>query len=148
MEKSLQAYVLFISLFLILPLAYSMKTVTHFINEHAFELEVPVSTPEYNQGLMYRKRLQERTGMIFLFSPKKGNTPLMWMKNTYISLDMLFIGLDNRIACIIENTKPLSLSFLSCDRPVLAVIEINAGEVKKYNLKPEMEIKGSDLPKI
>lgn len=65
----------------------------------------------------------------------------MWMKNTYLPLDMLFIGSDYQIKCILEYTQPLSLTLLSCDEATLAVIELNAGEVNKFKLKKGMKLK-------
>lgn len=54
-----------------------------------------------------------------------------WMKNTYIPLDMIFVGEDGRIAKIIANARPFSLDVLSSDVPVIAVLEIGGGEAKR-----------------
>lgn len=133
---------LLIFFFSFMPLAQAMEQWTLSINNQPFYLEVPVLVTEYNQGLMYRHHLERRHGMIFVFDVNEKHKPTMWMKNTFIPLDMLFIGPDYRIACILEDTEPLSLTLLSCDRPVMAVIELNAGEANQFHLVNGMEIKG------
>ncbi len=110
------------------------------INEHTFTLQISKTTEEVTKGLMFLRHLPERTGMIFMVDPKI-NSMSMWMKNTYIPLDMLFIGLDRKIACLVKNTKPESLDIISCPYPTTAVIEINGGEADKYHLVKGMEIK-------
>lgn len=137
-------YKLIISLLASIPfMTYAMDKMTVLINDHEFYLEVPETLSEYNEGLMYRKTLEHNRGMIFVYDPKNTNKAAMWMKNTYLSLDMLFIGPDYRIKCILEHTKPLSLERLTCNDSVLAVIELNAGEVDKFQLKKDMKIKGA-----
>jgi uncharacterized protein len=71
--------------------------------------------------------------MVFpLDAPRVEN---MWMKNTYIELDMLFIGADGRVTKIIERAAPLSLRNLSSDGPVTAVLELKGGEAAKLGLR-------------
>ena len=110
------------------------------INHQAFTLNIPKTAKQYSQGLMFRHHLPERTGMFFAVDPKDAYHFDMWMKNTYIPLDMLFIGPDYRITCVKKNTKPLSLKHISCPTPTMAVIEINAGEANKYHLVKGMMI--------
>ena len=129
--------------FLCISVTHAMERLTLALNGHLFHLEVPISIKEYNQGLMYRHHLAESRGMIFIFDGKETRKPIMWMKNTYIPLDMIFIGPDYRIACILEHTQPLSLTLLSCEEPAIAVIELNAGAVNKFQLMKGMEIKGN-----
>jgi uncharacterized protein len=77
------------------------------------------------RGLMFRQRLPEDRGMLFDFeSPRPVS---MWMKNTYISLDMLFIREDGTIAYIAENTVPKSLDTIGVSEPVLGVLELAGG---------------------
>jgi uncharacterized membrane protein (UPF0127 family) len=121
----------------------AMSSLSLSINNHLFHLEVPQTIKEYNQGLMNRYSMPPSYGMIFLFDPKTKSRPTMWMKNTYVSLDMLFIGPDYKIACILQHTKPLSLELLSCDQPVLAVIELNSGDVDRFHLEKGMELQGN-----
>jgi len=84
-------------------------------------------TPERQElGLMYETRLPADEGM--LFPQDEPRVVSMWMKNTYIPLDMLFIDSHGRIACLLANTAPQSLAILSCPKPVKAVLEIGGGE--------------------
>jgi uncharacterized membrane protein (UPF0127 family) len=59
----------------------------------------------------------------------------MWMKNTYVSLDMLFIRPDGTIARVAENTEPLSTRTIDSGEPVLAVLEVLAGTAKRLGIK-------------
>ena len=69
-----------------------------------FSVEMATTEEEKQTGLMYRKELPDGKGMLFDFSPEQQVS--MWMKNTYISLDMIFIRADGRILRIAENTEP------------------------------------------
>jgi len=84
------------------------------------------------QGLMFVRELPADQGMIFPVKPPR--VAQFWMKNTYIPLDMLFVGPDGRIEKITANAKPFSLAILSSGEPVEAVIEIRGGEAKKLGL--------------
>ena len=85
------------------------------------------------RGLMYRRFLPENRGMIFGFD--RSEIVLMWMKNTYIPLDMIFISRDGKVTHIEENTEPLSEAIISSQGPAYAVLEVNAGGAKKLGLK-------------
>lgn len=88
------------------------------------------------KGLMFRKSLPSNSGMLFIFDKTHPQPVSMWMKNTYIPLDMLFIDEAGKIIGIAQNTQPLSLKTISpTTKPVSAVVELNAGEVKKNNIK-------------
>ncbi|TDT99139.1 hypothetical protein DFO45_0845 [Azorhizobium sp. AG788] len=96
------------------------------------EVEVARTQEQRATGLMYRKSLPERQGMLFDF---KSDQPVyMWMKNTFIPLDMLFIRADGSIARIAENTTPFSEATISSGEPVRAVIEIGGGEARKLGI--------------
>jgi uncharacterized membrane protein (UPF0127 family) len=100
---------------------------------HVFAVEVMRTPEEKAKGLMYRRELPEGRGMLFDFSPEQPVS--MWMKNTYISLDMIFIGADGRIARIAENTKPESEAIIP-GGTVRGVLEVIAGTAKKYGIAP------------
>lgn len=85
------------------------------------------------QGLMFVRELPADEGMIFIHEPPR--VASMWMKNTYIPLDMLFVTADGRISKIAENTVPHSQKTVSADVPVVAVIELKGGEAAKRGLK-------------
>ena len=84
---------------------------------------------EKTTGLMYRKELPDGKGMLFDFSPEQQVS--MWMKNTFISLDMIFIRADGRILRIAENTEPQSTKIISSGGPAKGVLEVIAGTAQK-----------------
>ncbi len=99
-------------------------------------LEVEVArTPETrSSGLMFRTSLPDRQGMLFDF--EEDQPVFMWMKNTYIPLDMLFIRSDGTIARIAEMTTPLSTQTISSGEPVRAVLEIAGGAAAQLGIAP------------
>ena len=101
---------------------------------HAFAVELAVNDAERGKGLMYRKELPEGRGMLFDF--QREQDVAMWMQNTYISLDMLFIRGDGRILRIAENTEPLSTRIISSGGPVRGVLEVIAGTARKLGIQP------------
>ena len=101
---------------------------------HVFAVELAVTDKQRADGLMYRKELPEGRGMLFDFKPDQEVS--MWMKNTYISLDMIFIRGDGRIHRIAENTTPLSENIISSGGPVRGVLEVIAGTAKKFGIAP------------
>src|SRR5690606_15251797 len=101
---------------------------------HVFDVEMAVTPEERSKGLMFRRELPPGRGMLFDF---QGEGPIaMWMKNTYISLDMIFIRADGRIARIAENTVPHSEATISSGAPVKAVLEVIAGTAKRLGISP------------
>ena len=101
---------------------------------HVFSVEMATTEQEKETGLMYRKELADGKGMLFDFSPEQEVS--MWMKNTYISLDMIFIKADGRILRIAENTEPLSTKIIPSNGPVKGVLEVIAGTAQKYGIEP------------
>ena len=101
---------------------------------HVFAVEIAVTNEERARGLMYRKELAEGRGMLFDFTPDQEVS--MWMQNTYISLDMIFIQGDGRVLRIAENTKPLSEAIISSNGRVRGVLEVIAGTAKKFGIAP------------
>ena len=99
-----------------------------------FSVEMATTEEEKTTGLMYRKELPDGKGMLFDFSPEQQVS--MWMKNTYISLDMIFIRADGRILRIAENTEPLSTKIISSGGLAKGVLEVIAGTAQKYGIKP------------
>jgi uncharacterized membrane protein (UPF0127 family) len=100
----------------------------------SFSVELANTRKAVDRGLMYRKSLPDGQGMLFDFGAEKRIE--MWMENTFIPLDMVFIGADGRIRRIAENTKPLSRRLISSGGPIRAVLEINAGTVRKLGIAP------------
>jgi uncharacterized protein len=90
-----------------------------------FEVELAITPEQRRQGLMFRESLDADQGMLFDFGDAVPVT--MWMRNTLIPLDMLFIDADGRIARIVADTEPLSDAVIGSGDPVRAVLELAAG---------------------
>ena len=101
---------------------------------HAFTVEMAATDEQRARGLMYRKGLPEGQGMLFDFVQEQPVS--FWMKNTYVSLDMIFIRADGRILRIAENTEPLSERMVPSGGPVRAVLEVVAGTARKLGIAP------------
>lgn len=99
-----------------------------------FSVEMATTEEEKTTGLMYRKELADGKGMLFDFSPEQEVS--MWMKNTYIPLDMIFIRADGRILRIAENTEPLSTKIIPSRGLAKGVLEVIAGTAQKYGIAP------------
>lgn len=97
-----------------------------------FSVEIAKTEKERETGLMYRRELADGRGMLFDFAPEQMVS--MWMKNTFISLDMIFVGADGRVTRIAENTEPQSLAIISSGTPAKGVIEVIAGTARKYGI--------------
>ena len=99
-----------------------------------FSVEMATTEEEKTTGLMYRKELPDGKGMLFDFSPEQQVS--MWMKNTFISLDMIFIRADGRILRIAENTEPQSTRIIPSGGLAKGVLEVIAGTAQKYGIQP------------
>lgn len=101
---------------------------------HRFTVELALSPRQQARGLMFRRRLAADAGMLFVHPAPR--VIAMWMRNTYIPLDMLFIGPDGRIVRIVERARPMSTETISSGRPALAVLEVNAGTAARLGIRP------------
>ncbi|HMA74995.1 MAG TPA: DUF192 domain-containing protein [Xanthobacteraceae bacterium] len=101
---------------------------------HILSVELAVTDEERARGLMFRRSLPESYGMLFDF--KRDQEVTMWMRNTYVSLDMIFIQSDGRIRHIAENTETLSDKIIPSGGPVRAVLEVAAGTARKLGIEP------------
>lgn len=111
---------------------------------HRFLVEVMRTDAERAKGLMFRQSMPPDQGMLFDF---KVDAPVsMWMKNTYIPLDMLFITADGKIARIERRTEPHSERTISSGGPVRAVLELNGGSADLLGLKPGDHIRHAMFP--
>ncbi len=99
-----------------------------------FSSEVMRTEDERERGLMQRPYMPELRGMLFDFGEVR--TVQMWMKDTLIPLDMIFIRADGTIARVTANAEPYSTRVLPSGEPVRAVLEINAGLASKFGIKP------------
>ena len=100
---------------------------------HSFTIEIAETTSQRSQGLQYRKVMASNHGMLFDF--KKSVPVTMWMKNTSISLDILFISEQGIIINIARNTKPYSLGYINAGGRVKGALELLAGTTKRLNIK-------------
>ena len=97
-------------------------------------VELATSPPQLEQGLMFRRTLAPDAGMLFDF--KTPSPVSMWMKNTFIPLDMVFIDAGGRIINIAERTVPQSLDPVAAAGPARAVLEVNGGTAARLGIKP------------
>lgn len=104
-----------------------------------YKVEKAQTIKELEKGLMFRESLDADSGMIFDLSQVKDTA--MWMKNTKIPLDMIFIEADGTIFWIFENAQPESTNLIIPPFPAAAVLELNAGDVQKHNIKPGDKVK-------
>ena len=102
--------------------------------EHVIRAEVARTNEQKALGLMFRKSVPEGTGMLFPYGAPQEIT--MWMRNTYVPLDMVFIAADGRVHRIEERTEPLSERIISSKGPVLAVLELAGGSAQRLGLRP------------
>lgn len=102
-------------------------------SRHEFRVEIMRKPQERARGLMYRKHLDPDAGMLFDFGRQL--TARMWMRNTYIPLDMLFVHENGKIINIAENTIPHSEEILSSTENVRYVLEINGGLSAKLGIE-------------
>ncbi|MEN3950214.1 DUF192 domain-containing protein [Iodidimonas sp. SYSU 1G8] len=107
-----------------LPLS-SLMVETAAKGDVALSVQVADTDAARQTGLMFRTEMPEREGMLFIF-PELARVSF-WMKNTYIPLDLLFIGDDGTILQITRETEPFSLAPIPSERPARAVLEINGG---------------------
>jgi uncharacterized protein len=142
MRYALFSFFMLLSLFLAVPgtvaeeaVLSKIEPLTISTDADAKMLTVEIADTDQlrEKGLMFRQRLPEGHGMLFDFGQPR---PVgMWMKNTYIPLDMLFIRTDGTIAYIAENTVPQSLDVVGINEPVLAVLELAGGSARRLGIR-------------
>jgi uncharacterized membrane protein (UPF0127 family) len=108
---------------------------------HPLRAEVATTPAQMERGLMFRKHLAADSGMLFEFAAP--TVAQMWMHDTLIPLDMLFVDGKGRIVNIAENAHPLSDEVISAAAPVRAVIELNGGTAAHLAIKPGDRVLGS-----
>ena len=100
---------------------------------HTFTVELAANPQDRARGLMYGRSLAPDAGMLFDYG-----TPVriaMWMKNTYIPLDMIFISADGTISHIAQRTVPHSLATIEGPAPARAVLELNGGSAARLGIR-------------
>jgi hypothetical protein len=96
------------------------------------DIEIARSEPERELGLMYREKMAENQGMLFIFDGLEPRS--FWMKNTLISLDIIFVNDKDQIVTIHRNTTPLSERSYTSTGPAKYVIEVNAGFTDRHKI--------------
>ena len=125
------SYHLFVILLFITFIVYYYHT---YRKKHKVYGKVARNLQESKKGLMFRKMpLKKNEGM--LFPRQKNNIISMWMKNTYIPLDMVFLNKSMKVIGYIEDTEPLSTKSLSINKPSSYVLEMNGNTVSHMNIK-------------
>lgn len=132
--------ILIISLVLVFCITYqstfaTVKTKVHIINErgtNTFVCEIAKSPKEWQEGLMYRRTMNTNEGMLFIF-PYASYIPF-WMKNTYLTLAIIFIDEDNNVVDVFY-PKPLSTNSVYPSRPSRYVLEILSNVSVNFNIK-------------
>jgi uncharacterized membrane protein (UPF0127 family) len=107
-------------------------TVTHGASRHSFRVELAASSAEQAKGLMFRTAMGADEGMIFPMNPPRMAS--FWMKNTVISLDLIFVGTDGRITNIAANAIPYDETPLYSAGLVKGVLELNAGRAAQLGI--------------
>jgi uncharacterized protein len=143
MIRALLALVLFSAMPAFAAAQENLVIVTE-TGSHTFKVEVADDPDEQATGLMNRTEMARDAGMIFDFNPPR--EPRMWMKNTFISLDMLFIGQDGTILAIAQRTTPESLRIISPGFPVRAVLELNGGLTAELGIAPGDKVRHRIFP--
>jgi len=98
-----------------------------------FKVELAITPSEQERGLMYREHLDPDAGMLFISDSPRHH--VFWMKNTLIPLDMIFIGADWRIAGIVENAEPKTLTSREVPGISQYVLEIGGGLSARYGIR-------------
>jgi uncharacterized membrane protein (UPF0127 family) len=101
---------------------------------HHFAIELATTSDQQVRGLMYRRTLAPDAGMLFLYDDD--HEIQMWMKNTLIPLDMIFIRADGTVLSVAERAVPQSLATIPSKGPARAVLEVNGGTAARLGIKP------------
>jgi uncharacterized membrane protein (UPF0127 family) len=99
-----------------------------------FNVYIATNSQQRSQGLMYIRSMAADEGMLFIYAQPAQIS--MWMKNTLIPLDMLFIDNTSRISSIYENAVPLSEAIIQSKTIVVGVLELNGGAAQRYGITP------------
>lgn len=110
---------------------------------HEFDIYLAIEFDQQRRGLMFVRKMPENTGMLFVYEDSDMHS--LWMKNTYIPLDMVFARGDGTISSVIHDTQPLSLTSQSSIEPVNYVLELNAGTARRLNIGRKSRISWEPL---
>jgi uncharacterized membrane protein (UPF0127 family) len=105
---------------------------------HRFDIYLALSREQQIRGLMRVRELPSSTGMLFVYATEGYHS--MWMKNTFLPLDILFAKSDGRVSSIAKNTVPQSLQSIASTEPVMYVLELNAGTTDRLAIEPGSQL--------
>jgi len=124
------------------PLEQSFQSdVLVIVARHAcyrFDIYLAVNRQQQQRGLMFVRQLPEWTGMLFVYADE--NYRSMWMKNTYVPLDMVFARRDGSVTNIARNTVPLSERSVTSSEPAAFVLELNAGTTRRLSIDEDSSL--------
>jgi uncharacterized membrane protein (UPF0127 family) len=121
-----------------LDTAFEKATLVISADKHAcyaFDTYLALNSDQQRRGLMHVRHLPEFTGMLFVY--RDASIHSMWMKNTFIPLDMLFIRADGTVSSVETNTVPQSLKSISSIEAVNFVLELNAGVTERLHINTD-----------
>jgi len=105
---------------------------------HRFNSWIADDDQRRQRGLMFIKQLRPDDSMLFIYPQPM--TVAMWMKNTYVPLDMLFVAADGKVIKVVQNTEPLSLKTIESGGIVLGVVELPAGTAARLKIAPGAQV--------
>jgi len=105
---------------------------------HRIDVWIAVTSRQHSRGLMHVRYLPADAGMLFVYRDPARRS--MWMKNTYLPLDMLFIRRDGTVSSLVADTEPLSLRSISSIEPVTFVLELNAGTTARLHIGIDSQV--------
>ncbi|MBP7796120.1 MAG: DUF192 domain-containing protein [Elusimicrobiales bacterium] len=122
----------------------NIKSAVMIVNRESINLEVARTEQQKELGLMFRKKLCDKCGMIFIFDEEESRT--FWMKNTYIPLDIIFLSKNMKVNKIFKNVEEYNENMSDDELPKIEsyakyVIEINAGQSEKLGIKEGEKVK-------
>ena len=120
-------------------------TFTDSLNNSKTKIDIQIANSDFDRelGLMFRKQMEENRGMLFIFPEEARQS--FWMRNTLISLDMIFVNALNKVVTIHRNTQTLSDQSYPSTAPAKYVIEVNAGYCTKHKINEGDKINYTEL---
>lgn len=112
----------------------TLRIATPDARVHRFRVWIADNDMLRARGLMFVRSLEDDQGMLFIYPAEQRIA--MWMKNTYIPLDMLFIDSSGKIVHVAHDTEPLSLETIESTQPASAVLELKGGTAERLKIAP------------
>ena len=109
-------------------------------------VEIARTPAQRARGLMYRRTLEPDAGMLFVYPYPRLRT--FWMRNTYVSLDMIFVGRDRRVVGVVERAVPLDEAPCEIDAPAQYIVEVNAGFAREHGIFAGVPVTFEDVPDV